>query len=123
MSEAVAYIDDPVVAISIGRTYRPGINRSDLYNCTRGTWKIDKDRANKAHYALAVYQGVIREVFEIHEWLPSGSTEYTRQLGPNRDDGRSEFIGAVAPDKVRDKYIGKRMPERFFGNPIRYYNC
>src|SRR5205085_1751961 len=115
MSESVVHIDDPVVAISIGGTYRHGINRSDLYNCTRGTWKINKDRANKAHYALAVYQGVIREVFEIHEWLPSGSTEHSFGPSPNR----YEFIGAVAPDKVRDKYIGKRMPERFFGNPIR----
>ena len=123
MSEPVAYIDEPVVAISINRSYRDGMNQQDLYDRTRGTWKISETRADKARYAFAVYRGVIQEVYEINAWAPSGSTEYTRQLGPNRNDSRFEFYGRLAPDNIRDKYRGKRLPDRFYGNPIRYYNC
>ena len=123
MSEAIAHIDDPVVAIAINRSYRDGMNQQDLYDRTSGTWKISKTRADKARYAFAVYRGVIQEVYEISAWSPSGSTEYTRQLGPNRNDGRFEFYGRLAPDNIRDKYRGKRLPDRFYGNPIRYYNC
>ena len=123
MSESVAHIDDPVVAIGINRSYKYGMNPQDLYDRTRGTWKISKTRADKARYALAVYRGVIQEVYEINAWAPSGSTEQTRKFGPNRNDGRWEFYGRLAPDNIRDKYRGKRLPDRFYGNPIRYYNC
>ena len=122
MSESIARIDDPVVAISINRSYRDGLRQEELYDRTKGTWKVSKVRADKAHYAFAVYRGVIKEVYQIDEWLPSGSSEFTRQFG-NRDDGRWEFEGRLAPENIRKKYRGKRMPDRFWGFPIRYNNC
>ncbi len=119
MSKTVTHIDEPVVAICINRSSEDVRNRRDIYKCTRGTWKVNRDHANKAHYAFAVYHGKILEVYEIDRWLPAGSTE--NSFGPA--PGRFEFVGREAPDKVRDRYIGKRLPDRFHGNPIRYYNC
>jgi hypothetical protein len=118
MSKSALHIDDPVVAICINGSYEDERNRRDLYKCTRGTWKVDRGHANKARYAFAVYHGKILEVYEIDRWLPAGSTENSFGPAPSR----FEFVGKIAPDKVRDKYVGKHMPERFFGNPIRYYN-
>ncbi|HZT59504.1 MAG TPA: hypothetical protein VFA21_12915 [Pyrinomonadaceae bacterium] len=119
MSKADAHIDDAVVAICINGSYDDERNRRNIYKCTRGTWKLSKDRASKARYALGVYRGMILEVYEIDEWFNAGTTPDS--FGPA--EGRYEFIGKVAPDEIRDRYVGKRLPERFHGNPIRYYNC
>jgi hypothetical protein len=123
MSESIAQIDDPVITISINGTYREGMSRQALYDCTKGTWKVNRDRADKARYAFALYWGVIKEVYEVDEWFPWDSPKATLKYPPETQEGRSEFAGRVAPDKIRAKYVGKRMPERSWGNPIRYYNC
>jgi len=124
MSEISVTIDDRVVAININRTYRQGISADDLYDCTRGIWRLSRERAEKAQYAFAVYQGVIREVYEIDKWLSAGSTKYQRrQFSQESLKGRYEFTGKVAPDRIRDKYVSEHMPERHTQNPIRYYNC
>jgi hypothetical protein len=119
MGESVARIGDPVIAINIAGTYRPGINARDLYNCTRGTWRLSRRRASTARYAFSVYRGVIREVYEVDEWVPAGTTP--ESYGPS--PGRYEFVGRVAEDEVRDKYVGKRLLELHGQNPIRYFNC
>ena len=124
MNESIVQIDVPVVAININQTYRYGINAGELYDCTRGIWRLDRDRAETARFAFAVYQGVIKEVYEISRWHRECSTEYkNRQPTPTKLRNRFEFVGNVAQDNVRDKYVGKQMPEPHSQNPIRYYNC
>lgn len=124
MSESIKQIEEPVIAININQTYRHGISTGELYDCTRGIWRLDRDRAEKAHYAFAVYQGVVKEVYEINQWHPELSTEYKcRQPEHTKLKNRYEFVGKVAEDSIRDKYIGKQMPEMHAQNPIRYYNC
>lgn len=127
-----ARIDDPVVAININRQY-PRVNGADdLFQATRSMWRLNRERANKARYAFAVYQGEIKEVYEVERWVPA--TEATRRYWREREnlqgddfrhthDGRSEFSGKLAPDAIRKKYVGKRMPVRHSQNPIRYFNC
>ena len=34
-----------------------------------------------------------------------------------------EFVGKIASENIREKYVGKQMPELHGQNPIRYYNC
>ena len=121
--DRTAHIDDPVVAININQSYRPKMKSLELYNCTRGVWRVNKNRANKARCAFAVYRNVIEEVYEIREWLPAGSTDYTRQYDLSTLKNRYEFIGKVARGVVRAKYLGRRIPEPHGQNPIRYYNC
>jgi hypothetical protein len=95
-------------------------------------WRLNLERANRAHYAFALYQGVIKEVYEVERWIPA--TQATRQFWREREnlqgedfgetyDGRSEFIGEVAPQEIRKKYVGKKLPGRPSQNPIRYFNC
>lgn len=131
-STLTANIDEPVVAICINRQYPRAKNAKDLFQATRSMWRVNRARADKARYAFAVYQGEIKEVYEIRRWLPA--TEDTRRYWREREnlqgedfgdthDGRSEFIGDVAPEEIRKKYVGKRMPVRHSQNPIRYFNC
>lgn len=104
--------------ITINKLYRSDMTAEELYEVTRGVWKIGPKRA-QAEYAIAVYQGIAREVYRIRAWHPAGTLPY-RFRGPEdiqRPD-RWEFEGEVAAD-VRDAYVGN-----FVGkggqNPIRY---
>ncbi|MCA1613288.1 MAG: hypothetical protein LC800_03840 [Acidobacteria bacterium] len=131
-SSVSASINEPVVAIIINRQYKRVKNEDDLYQATRSMWRVNIGRANKARYAFAVYQGEIKEVYEVDVWEPA--SEATRQYWRKREhlqgddfqdthDGRSEFIGRVAPEEIRKKYVGKRIPTRSYGVPILYFNC
>ena len=129
----VARIDEPVMAISIGGQYPNAKNDRDLYHATRGAWRIDRRRAETAEYAFAVYKGVIKEVYKIDEWRPVSPELYgilERLAGRQDDDSpvegddtRSEFVGTLAPESIREKYVGKRLPKRSYGSPILYFNC
>ena len=124
MNETQLNITEPVIAININQTYRYGISANELYDCTRGIWRLSKSRAEHAQYAFAVYKGIIREVYEVKQWFPAGSTKYQRrQFNTAQFINRYEFIGKVASDEIRDKYVNKQMPELHSQNPIRYYNC
>jgi uncharacterized protein len=129
----ITSIDEPAIAISINRHYPHARSAQDLYHATRGIWRVNLERANKAKYAFAVFQGVIREVYEINRWIPvtKETREYWKErdsaqgleFPPEVDDGRSEFIGELAPESIRQKYIGRHVPVRHTQNPIRYFNC
>jgi uncharacterized protein len=130
---ATVSIDEPVVVININQQYKHVENAEDLYNCTRGIWRLNRKRAGKAQYAFAVYQGVIKEVYEIDKWIPvsQATRDYWKErensqgryFPPEIHDGRSEFTGKLAPETIRKKYVGRRMPVRLGQNPIRYFNC
>jgi hypothetical protein len=49
----------------------------ELYDATRGVWKVGP-RRDKARFALSVYGGVVRAVYEVAAWLPAGSTMSAR---------------------------------------------
>jgi len=117
-------IKDRVVAININKTYREGMSDDELYEYTRGIWRLDRDRAENAKYAFAVYQGEIKGVFEIKYWERAGTTKYEFREFPDEDKrNRFEFVGEVADDRIREKYINKTMPESHSQNPIKYYKC
>lgn len=130
---ATLQIDDRVVAICINEQYKHCKNADELYTCTRGVWRLRKERAENAKYAFAVYGGVVKEVYEIDKWLPATKefrdfwVERLRSQGriisPEEHVGRCEFVGKVAPEPIRKKYIGHLIPTRHKGNPILYFNC
>ncbi len=79
-SRPIEQFDDDCVLIRINDTWAGTSKQSalELYDATRGTWKVGLGSAKKAKYALAVYGGVVREVYEIAEWLPAESTDVRR---------------------------------------------
>lgn len=132
-SNFTAVIAEPILAINIAQQYSTVRNDSELYEVTRGLWRLSRQRAEKAKYAFAVFRGLIREVYEIHYWEPAHvqSNEFwverKRKQGepidPAINKGRFQFIGQIAPASIRSKYIGTRMPAPHGQNPIRYFNC
>jgi hypothetical protein len=106
---------DPALLIRINRQFRYGMSPTALSECTRGIWVIG-NRRNRARLAMAVYDGVVREVFEVDSWHRAGSTPYeTRDqaaLAKLRDK-RWEFIGRVAEELYRSRYVGGAVGHLF----------
>lgn len=117
-------LKEPGIVIRINRLYRPGMTQTELYDAARGVWVVGPQR-EKAKYAFAIFAGVIREVYEIAKWLPAGATLSTRDPHGDRVAGRWEFVGRVAPERIRKRYVDRYIGHTFRQgnqNPISYVN-
>ncbi len=118
-----AEIVDPALLIRINRQFDYGISQLELYERTRGVWVIGQ-RRNAALYAMAVYAGVIREVYKINSWHRAGSTPYQtrnqKELAIHKHK-RWEFVGQIASEDIRNRYLGRSVSHLFKSgqqNPI-----
>ncbi|MEA2463630.1 MAG: uncharacterized protein QOJ98_1377 [Acidobacteriota bacterium] len=119
-------VDVPALLIRINRLYRHNMTPQELYEATRGVWRLGA-RCTKARYAFAVFEGLVREVYEIESWHPAATTPYTtRDASQLRTAGRREFLGRVADAEIRDAYVGRSVAEYFvqgLQSPVVYVNC
>jgi hypothetical protein len=120
-------IRHPSVLIRVNRLYRYGMSCGELYEITRGVWRLGPKR-NQARYALAVFHGVVREVFRITGWHPAGSTPYQYRASENLlREGRWEFVGVPADETIRSLYLGRSVQEHHFKrglqSPVVYAAC
>ena len=121
LSATPVTVHHKAILITINKRYRSDMTPEELYESTRGLWKVGEKRREEADYAMAVYQGIVREVYRIkHPWLPAGTLEYhTRDdIEGRKESGRWEFEGTVAED-IRDEYVGFSVGKGG-QNPIRY---
>ena len=105
-------ISEPVLLIIINKLYRRGMSETELYEITRSRWKVAPER-RKPKYALAVYNGIVRQVYLIDSWSKSVA-----------DPKRWEFQGTIANDLQH--YVGKSVSSYITvgaQNPIKYLNC
>ncbi|MCB0251104.1 MAG: hypothetical protein KDI07_21210, partial [Anaerolineae bacterium] len=119
-------IVDPVLLIRVNKLYRHNMTPLELQEATRGIWRVGPRRTG-AEYALATFEGVVREVYEIQEWHPARTLPYsTRDLSQRDTTGRWEFDSRVAADDVRGKYRGRSVQQylkRGNQSPTIYVNC
>lgn len=122
--EPITIVDSSVL-IRISQLFRYSMSEIEIYDYTRGYWKINIERAAAAKYAFAVYEGIIQEVYTIMQWVEAGSTLNTR-TDQYPVHGRYEFIGNLAPSEIRTKFKYKSVEQYFQKgniNPILYVNC
>ena len=80
----------------------------------------------KVDYVLSVYDGMVLEVYEVVDWLPTLSTYMVRphSLDSEHLEKRYEFIGKIVTDKtIRKRYVNKSVKDFFSlgqSNPIKY---
>lgn len=119
-------LEEDIVIIKINRLYREGMSEEALYEATRGIWKRRIDSVEGTEYCLSVFKGEVVEVYKIDEWFPAGTIPMkTRNIIPEHTVGRVEFVGKVAPDEVRNKYLGKSVARLFkYGeaSPIKVFH-
>ena len=112
------------VAILINRDFKPTFGDLETFEITRGIWSkriVTTCEKNEAKFAYATCNGVVKDVYVIHSWVPAGSQEYfSRSLDPERlKTARWEFVGKKAPNEIRDLYVGKIIErKRSYGDPF-----
>lgn len=126
-------IKEPSILIRINQAFRYSMTETELYDYTRGQWRLNLNSAKKAKYAFSIYEGIIQEVYEIFDWYEAGKTYSIRQENQNIErhagekiEGRYEFIGNFAGKELRSHYKYKSVEQYFKRgnmNPIMYLNC
>ena len=84
----IADFRHPMLAITINRS----ASEKSVYEAVRYAWKLDLKRAAKAHYVLAVLNGLIVGVFVATEWL-----EATPENFPGTQAPQPSRRGCLAP--------------------------
>lgn len=117
------FLEDAVL-VKVNQLYRNGMSDFELYEVTRGFWRVDKSKVEGIRLALAVYDGMVLEAYEIAAWLPAGSGMCAaRSVSQAELAHRMEFVGRVANRCIRDRYVGKGVSGLYApgsANPIRY---
>lgn len=112
-----ATFPDKALLISVNRSTLD----SSLYEAVRYAWKIKLANAREAEVVLATVQGMIVGAFVAEEWLEATSENF-----PGREEapGRFGFVGQEAPAEVQQRYLRKRVPDKYrkrgASNPIKY---
>ena len=120
-------ITEPAILLNLHQLYRPNMSAAQLYDTTRGVWKVNKQRAKLADLAFAVADGKVVEIYDVHQWHPANTTQYFWPAGlpDSKHAGDFEFTGKIATAATHSKYAGMSV-KHLFGrgqNPIRYLNC
>lgn len=118
-------ITDNIMFIRINKLYRNDMTALELYEATRGYWKVNPKQAEKVDYVLSVYDGMVLEAYKVTGWLKANSTFMQRVDTREEDElsGRYEFIGKIASEEVRKRYVDKSAAGFFpagNANPIKY---
>ena len=102
-------ITEKIIAFNLRQSYHANMTETELYDCTRGCWRISLESAQQYAYAFSVYENTIKEVYKIEKWL--SAEELQRETVPNEQDesGRYGFEGKIAEKEIRDKYLGKSL--------------
>ena len=124
-TKQINHFEENCALIRISKTYKSGMPSSELYEYTRGIWKISEETRNKLQFACCVFNGITREVYKIEKWFPAGATFYAHRsdISSRIGSGRFEFIGNIAEDSIKKKYNYKSVSHLFkkgFISPILF---
>ena len=87
---------------------------NNIYETVRSAWKVNANKVKNYKYALAVLNGVVKNVFEIDGW----------QGDHRARNGRYECYGTEASNDVKELFINKRIPKKYrkkgMASPVLY---
>lgn len=83
--------------------------RGSLYDATRHCWRVSYDKVIQYKYVLAVIDGYVKEVYRVDAWQQA--RQWDNDFKPASD--RYEFAGSVAAESIRQKWLGKQIPEHY----------
>lgn len=130
-------IDNILEDILIVRTHEDVINyRGSLYNAARKWWYVKAESVKQANYVMVVVDNIVLEVYK-----PDKKTWHLEKdpgndikkfdgerwvFGIQNDSDDGEYCKSMlAPDSIRQKYVGKKLPECYCWtqgqqNPVKY---
>lgn len=85
-----------MLGVKLARSYKDAeYDPAALYERTRKAWKLNKSKLPTIEYVIAVYQGIVREIYKPLLWH-------------EREDGRMYFDGVLETDPaIREQYLYK----------------
>jgi hypothetical protein len=115
-----AVIRDRVIFVKLADTFRKDITDHELYEAARGVWSLNPETASKYDFVLALWEGIVVEVYRTRHWQAAAPAHYLtrKDLAPADFLPRpgvlcSEFEGEVAADEIRKHYLGKSVRTQF----------
>lgn len=106
-------IDAPVIMVKIQDGWRPDMSELEVYEKTRGHWKVAPWVRDRARYCLGVAYGVVRGAYRIDDWFPS---EKPWDAGQNRwgfNGADATELEHVVGTHVRDVFGGRATYRRY----------
>lgn len=101
------------VVFILRKAWRPDLGPAEIYDATRGHWRIGKRNRDLAKHAFGVANGVIRGAYAIESWYPSIQTGEAGRWGfegvPMNDAGR--YVGTNVRHLLNE---GAQNPVRLF---------
>ena len=88
-----------ILVLKINQSWRSGMTAEELYNATRKSWRLSAKRIEHVDLVLCVAEKEVREAYTVEQWIVS-------EL-----EGRKEFVGHVAVQEVRQKWVGMDSTE------------
>ncbi len=106
-------IPHSVLMFKIQKGWRPGMSKDDVFEKTRGHWRVAVRTRERAEYALGIAYGVIYGAYRIDSWFPS---KMPGDQGKNRwgfNGGEAPELEYVIGTQVRDAFPNQVMYRRF----------
>jgi len=124
-----AIIEDDAICIKVNKFWYRGVSNEDLYNGTRGVWRIDVQRANKFKLVFADHNKIIRGVFEVDYWKKCTVGDYNPAANKVLSEEdintwakyRGFFVGSIARQEYIDKYLNKNVSDLI--DKVQYPTC
>lgn len=107
---------EPLLLIKINQQWKLGMSMDQVYEAVRWYWRMDKQRAEKAHYVLAVAHGIVRGVFKPKEFKRITALEAV-EINDPKAKGKVYFNAVPAVDS---EYLYTSTKEGKVRTPIRY---
>ena len=110
-----ADVEHKALIVFVGKNYKDGLGKDELYQSANFAWRVKKERAEKADIVLAVCNREVLGVFVPDVWIEADKSEKPRYW----------FSGQETNFRVQQQYVGKRLEDdlRGYGGGARYVNC
>lgn len=106
-------IDAPVIMVKMQRGWRADMNPRQVYDTTRGHWKVSAEVRARARYCLGVAFGVVRGAYRIDDWFES---QMEWDAGQNRwgfNGAEAVELAHVVGTQVRGAFPNQVMYRKF----------
>ena len=122
----ILYPEFSVILLDVSARYKEGISALELYEITRGAWRIGAKKDSAGH-AMAVVNNIVKEVYAIDSWHRAGTTPYrAKPFDAFAIDGRWEFLGRLAEPDLRHQWVNQSVAHLMstrLRNDVVYINC
>lgn len=91
------------------------VGSRSIYDAARFAWRLRRERVKNVEFVLGCVNGVVVGVFIPTEWLDAWPHQLIKKNFPGFDSTHNSprigFVGVEADNKVKQIYLGKRIPE------------